>query len=486
MKEINRNSTVSLLILTSALFSISFVLISCGSVEDDNNQPLIRTITDRSITTDKSLTLAVNSSRTMEVYIRDDNDDDTHTISAVSENTAIATVSVDDTADGTILTIAGEAVGNTTVIITATDSSSADNATAEPVFFDVTVVEPQVIASTPSPLADISLNRSVVSLTLVGVIYEEYYNIYVRDSVTVSGIADLRLSLVEKVSDTEVRFQLSHPRRIRYPKDARGRFRGEIVDNIGIDTDMTLTFTVNARAIAGYDGPPFIAQIPVARTIDIQGPWLWMAVPTDPNAEEGVFTGIDSLAAASNNEVTETDVAIRGVNEGESIDQFQWLSGSIGYAYGACQKFCKPTLFGGCGVECWRNNINDSLNTLGFGAGDNMKAHTAYALINLISSDQDNAIIGVKSSDAIKIWLNGKVVHREDATVLECRSIHAPLGEDPTICTPDSSSPRGYSIPVKLRAGDNLLLVKVRQHGDYWGMVVGLAADFTTALPKRL
>ena len=115
-----------------------------------------------------------------------------------------------------------------------------------------------------------------------------------------------------------------------------------------------------------------------------------------------------------------------------------------------------------------------------------MKAYTAYALINLISpSNQDNAIIGVKSSDAIKIWLNGEAVHRGDATALGCRTIHVPLAEDPTVCTPDSSSPTGYSIPVKLRAGDNLLLVKVQQHGDYWGMVVGLAADFTTSIPQR-
>ena len=53
------------------------------------------------------------------------------------------------------------------------------------------------------------------------------------------------------------------------------------------------------------------------------------------------------------------------------------------------------------------------------------------------------------------------------------------------VCTPDSASPATNSIPVKLRAGDNLLLIKVRQHGDFWDMVVSLAADFTTAIPKR-
>ena len=386
MKRTNSNPNISLLILSVVLFGISFVLIGCESLEGDNNQPSIGTITDDTVT-DQSLTLAANSRRTMKIYIRDDDEDDTHTIRAASENATIATVSVDDTAEGTILTITGKAVGGTTVTITATDGSSADNATAEPVFFDVTVVEPQVIASTPSPLADISLNRSVVSLTLVGLMYEQYYNIYVKGSVTMSGIADLRSSLVEKVSDTEVRFGLSHSRRIRYPSDAKGRFQGEIIDNIGnIDADTTLTFTVNARAIAGYDGPPLTAQIPVAGTIDIQGPWLWMAVPTDPNARIGVSTEFDSLAKASNNRVTETDVAIRGVNEGESIGQFQWRSGSIGYTQAACEVFCVRELFGRCATLCWWNNVKDTLSSVGFGVGDNMNAHTAYALINLVSS----------------------------------------------------------------------------------------------------
>ena len=66
-----------------------------------------------------------------------------------------------------------------------------------------------------------------------------------------------------------------------------------------------------------------------------------------------------------------------------------------------------------------------------------------------------------------------------------CRDIHVPIALDPTVCTPDSDSPTEHSIPVKLKAGDNLLLVKVRQHGDYWGMAVRMIADVTTTIPKR-
>ena len=88
------------------------------------------------------------------------------------------------------------------------------------------------------------------------------------------------------------------------------------------------------------------------------------------------------------------------------------------------KEFCRGGLFGGCATLCWLNNINDLLNALGVGVGGNIEAHTAYALINLVSpSAQDNAVIGLKSGDAIKVWLNGEVIHREAATMLECRSI---------------------------------------------------------------
>ena len=174
------------------------------------------------------------------------------------------------------------------------------------------------------------------------------------------------------------------------------------------------------------------------------------------------------------------------MNEGDIIGQFQWTSASTRRTHEACEEFCSGPIFGGCATLCWLNNINDVFNILGFGTGGNIKSHTAYALINVVSpSNQNNAVMGVKSGDAIKVWLNGEVIHREAAMILECRSIHVPVALDPRVCTPDSDSPTEHSIPVKLKAGDNLLLVKVRQHGDYWGMAVRMIADVTTTIPKR-
>lgn len=323
--------------------------------------------------------------------------------------------------------------------------------------------EPQVVASTPLPLTELSLNESVVTLTLVGVTYDDSY---LWGAVTVSGIVGVNPTSLVRISDTVVRATLL--------------FSGNI------DSDTTLTFTVEASAIAEYDGPPLTTQIPVIDAVDIQGPWLWMAAPTDPNVGGSVSTEIDSLAEVSNNAMTEIHAAQNGVNEGDTLGQFQWTSGSINNTHEACKEFCAPTFFGGCATLCWLNNINDLLNALGFGIGGNIEAHTAYALINLVSpSNQDDAVVGVKSGDAIKVWLNGEVIHREAATILECRSIHVPGAFDPIVCTSDPNSPTEHVIPVKLKTGDNLLLVKVRQHGEYWGMAARLIADFSTAIPKR-
>ena len=106
------------------------------------------------------------------------------------------------------------------------------------------------------------------------------------------------------------------------------------------DTGASLTFTVEARAIAAYDGPPLTVEIPVMDAIDILGPWLWMAVPTDPSAGGGVSTEVDSLAETSGGRITETDVANHGAREGDVIGEFQWMSGQIGYEHTECEWFC--------------------------------------------------------------------------------------------------------------------------------------------------
>ena len=94
------------------------------------------------------------------------------------------------------------------------------------------------VNASPS-LTEATLNGGDVTLTLNGSAYSRFS----YDAVTVSGITGVTVSNVERASDTAVTVQLA--------------FNGNI------DTDGTLTLTVGAAAIAGYDGTALTAQISV-------------------------------------------------------------------------------------------------------------------------------------------------------------------------------------------------------------------------------
>jgi hypothetical protein len=117
-------ATLSILLFTSLLF------VGCGAFEDDNSQPSIETITDK--------TLNAGDETTVKVTITDADVDDTHIINASSDDTNIATVSVDENS----LTITGNGVGRAMITVSATDKSGQDSAAAVPVTFEVTVEEP--------------------------------------------------------------------------------------------------------------------------------------------------------------------------------------------------------------------------------------------------------------------------------------------------------------------------------------------------------
>ena len=128
MKKTNRNLKDNLLILTTVLLGMSFVLIGCGFF-DDNSQPEVETITDQ--------TLYVGDETKVELNITDEDTDDTHIINVSSDNTTVATASVNDTT----LTIIGIAAGTAILTVSVTDDSSEGNAAAISVTFQVTVNE---------------------------------------------------------------------------------------------------------------------------------------------------------------------------------------------------------------------------------------------------------------------------------------------------------------------------------------------------------
>ena len=172
-----------------------------------------------------------------------------------------------------------------------------------------------------------------------------------------------------------------------------------------------------------------------AQTLEkITGPWLWMIAPTDRYQGGARSIDVDSLAAASKGVVTEADVAANGANPGDRVGDFVWTLGDI-----------SPTD---------SNNINECLNRIGLTAGD-VDDHSAYALFSLTSDVERTGVrMRVGSDDAIKVWLNGEVVHKY--------AINRPARDFQD------------TFQVDLKKGDNFLLVKVSERGGNWTMFVGI------------
>ena len=171
----------------------------------------------------------------------------------------------------------------------------------------------------------------------------------------------------------------------------------------------------------------------------ITGPWLWMIAPTAPGQGGANSINVDSLAVASGGAVTEADVAANGANEGDRVGNFVWTLGQIS-ATGS-------------------DNINDCINRIGLAAG-NVDDHSSYALFTLESDTvRRDAMMRVGSDDAIKVWLNGEVVHNN------------PVDR--------GASDFQDAFRVDLVAGDNLLMVKVSERGGAWSMFVGIDSGGT-------
>ena len=137
----------------------------------------------------------------------------------------------------------------------------------------VTAAVESIVASTEAPLTEAALNGSVVTLTLQGGVYESPYT--VGNNVTVSGITGVTVNRfnVERLSDTQVKVEL-------------------IFDGTDFDTDATLTFTVGADAVTGYNGTALIAQLPVSAVVE-QTPIITAYTPqllTEATLNESIVT----------------------------------------------------------------------------------------------------------------------------------------------------------------------------------------------------
>ena len=142
----------------------------------------------------------------------------------------------------------------------------------------VTASAESVDASTEAPLTEALLNGSVVTLTLNGGVYESQYT--VGNNVTVSGITGVTVNRynVERLSDTQVNVEL-------------------IFDGTDFDTDATLTFTVSADAVTGYNGTALIAQLPVSAVVE-ESPTI-TAYATQPLTESILNESIVTLTLST-------------------------------------------------------------------------------------------------------------------------------------------------------------------------------------------
>ena len=187
---------------------------------------------------------------------------------------------------------------------------------------------------------------------------------------------------------------------------------------VGIDADVTTSPT-----------PPIF---------HIEGEWLWMIAPTEANQGGQASTDIDSLAVASNDDVTEEDVAMNGAAEGDEVGDYAWTLGAL------------PA----------NGDINAMLVELGVTENADFNDVTSYALITLVSEeDVEGAMIGVSSDDSVKVWLNGEEVHNNPVN----------RGRGGATSFQDSFA-------VNLVKGDNLLMIKVSERGGGWGMYAGISA----------
>ena len=196
------------------------------------------------------------------------------------------------------------------------------------------------------------------------------------------------------------------------------------------------------RVIIGTTPAPFAEADLAEAGPKIEGPWLWMVVPT---ARKGVVevaaSGKDYLATASKRAVTEQQIAMKGATVGERVKNRVWTFGKLA-----------PT--GG-------NNITDMVNAIGLKKG-NIDYHVAYGSITLDAPRRQNTQMYVGSDDSVKVWLNGVLVYNKPAD------------------RPANNYQEGF--PVTLKKGKNILFVAVYNGIGWWSGFFGFKKDAVYSL----
>ena len=237
------------------------------------------------------------------------------------------------------------------------------------------------------------------------------------------GIGDVYVYRVEPDS-TEISYgRLYHGHRV-----------GSYKTHVG---SLWLLKDENGKAFAAYRAESETGRILILPNADtkIEGPWLWMIAPTQYEllGSEAAASGTDYLAVASDGVVTEQDIATNGAIAGAKVGNKAWTSGKL--------------------ASTGDNNITEALNTIGLTRRDYIEYHVAYGSIALDAPREQKTVMHVGSDDAVKVWLNGTLVH-----------------EHPVDRGADDYQD---DFPVTLKQGKNRLLVAVYQGWGGWSGFFG-------------
>ena len=194
-------------------------------------------------------------------------------------------------------------------------------------------------------------------------------------------------------------------------------------------SDMAPLTSLGEQALIYLRGNPVFGTLGPK----IEGPWLWMMVPIGGDgAAPAAASGIDYLYHATSGTVSEQQIATRGATPGDVIGDKAWTPGKIA-----------PT---------GDNNITDLMNAIGLENGD-IENQVAYGSMALESPRKQNTRMYVGSNDAIKVWINGVLVH------------NAPIVR--------SAGDYLNFFPVTLKRGKNILRVAVYQSKGEWSGFFG-------------
>ena len=179
----------------------------------------------------------------------------------------------------------------------------------------------------------------------------------------------------------------------------------------------------------------------------IEGPWLWMIVPTDGRfGADAARSRIDFLSQASGGAVKELKIARQGATEGNRVGNKVWTVGTLSPEGG--------------------DNINEMANATGLGSGD-INHHVAYGSVNLNSPREQKITMLVGSDDAVKVWLNGNLVHNN----------------------PVNRGAGDYQeqFSVTLKKGTNILLIAVYEGTGGWSGFFGFetGTEYTVLSPSE-